>query len=203
MRKIFLATAAMLACGASAASAMDWNSSFRGFRLEGNLGLDHFQSQGTNSDKFGYGGTFGFDGQLGDRIVIGPEVSYWRPGNGNENCTDGVNGGSVCHKGFEQWGAAVRAGYLVTPSTLVFAKGGYASQEQRKRFDPAAGSGETGYYNHGRTNGYQVGGGVEYSFDKLQTPLPVYVNAQYVYSNFSDHTSTQRAMMGIGVRFKP
>lgn len=202
MRKIILATAAMLACGASAASAMDWNTSFRGFRLEANAGGDRFQSQGNHSDKFGYGGTAGFDGMIGDKIVIGPEVSYWRPGKGNENCSGGVNGGSICDKGFDQWGAAVRVGYLLTPQALVFAKGGYVSQDQRKRFDPAVGSLETGYNNHGHSDGYQVGGGVEYTIDQLKLPVPVYVNAQYVYANFDDHTSTQRVMGGVGVRFK-
>ena len=178
------------------------SATFRGFRVEGNVGGDRFQSQGTHNDKFGYGATIGFDGQIGERIVVGPEASFWRPGNGSENCTAGVNGGAVCHKAFEEYGVAIRAGYLVTPSLLVFGKGGYVSNEQRKSFVPAAGSGEAGYYNHGRTDGYQVGGGVEYSLTSLHTPLPVYVNAQYVYSNYQDHTSRQRVMAGVGVRFK-
>jgi outer membrane immunogenic protein len=207
MRKVSLVAAVALAAITQGASAQDVAAtstnptSFRGFRLEGNFGGDRFKSQGDHRDKFGYGGTVGFDGMIGDKIVVGPEASYWRANKWNENCTPGVIGGSVCHKSFEEYGAAIRAGYLVTPDLLVFGKGGYVSNEQRKRFD--APPGQTSYYNHGRTDGYQLGGGVEYSLSKLSLPAPVYVNAQYVYSNYADHTSRQRVMGGIGIRFKP
>ena len=200
MRNALLFAAASIAAISTGASAQDLTTSFRGFRLEGNAGGDRFQSQGNHNDRFGYGGTVGFDGMIGDKIVIGPEASFWRANNWSQNCSAGVIGGSVCHKSFEEWGGAIRAGYLVTPQLLAFAKGGYVVNEQRKAFDAPAG--ESSYYNHGRTDGYQVGGGVEYSLTNVSLPLPVYVNAQYVYSNYDDHTSRQRVMGGIGVRFK-
>ncbi|WP_298689620.1 porin family protein [uncultured Sphingomonas sp.] len=209
MHKLSLAMAAATLATAlvsQAASAQDSgpvsdvSTSFRGFRVEGDIGGDRFQSQGHHDNKFGYGATVGFDGQIGDKIVVGPEASYWRANNWSENCTAGNIGGSICHKSFEEYGAAVRAGYLVTPQLLVFAKGGYVSNEQRKAF--AAPAGETSFYNHGRTDGYQVGGGVEYSLTQVSLPLPVYVSAQYVYSNYDDHTARQRAMLGVGVHFK-
>lgn len=177
-------------------------TSFRGFRIEGNLGGDRFMSQGVHRDKFGYGATIGFDGQIGERIVIGPEASLWRANEWTENCTAGVAGGSVCHKSFGELGIGVRAGVLVTPQFLVFGKGGYVSNEQRKRFDAPAG--QTSYYNHVNTDGYQFGGGVEFSMaNRFQGPLSgLYVNAQYVNSNYNDHTSRQRVMGGIGIRFK-
>lgn len=206
MRTIFLLAAAAAATfTAGAASAQDAattaetnNTSFRGFRLEGNLGGDRFQSQGTHNDKFGYGATIGFDGQIGDRIVVGPEATFWRANDWTENCSTPSAGGNVCHKSFEEFGVGVRAGYLVTPQTLVFAKGGYVMNEQRKRFDAPGGIGS--YYDHFRTDGYQVGGGVEYTV--VPGKLPVYVNAQYVYSQYDDHTSRQRVMGGVGIRFK-
>jgi outer membrane immunogenic protein len=174
-------------------------TSFRGVRIEGNVGGDRFQSEGNHNDKFGYGGTVGFDGTIGQRIVIGAEGSYWNPGNGNQNSTDLGGGYSIDHKAFEEWGAAVRAGYLVTPQLLVFGKAGYVNGEQRKRFvDPA---GATYAYDHYRADGYQVGGGVEYTV-LPEARLPVYVNAQYVYSNYSGNTGRQRLMAGVGVRFK-
>ena len=205
MRTLLLIAATSAALLAQSAGAQDATgtsaTSFRGFRLEGNAGGDRFKSEGQHQDKFGYGGTVGFDGMIGDKIVIGPEASFWRANNWTENCSAGVIGGSVCHKSFEEYGAAVRAGYLVTPALLVFGKGGYVSNEQRKRFDAPVG--ETSYYNHGRTDGYQVGGGVEYTLTSVSLPVPLYVNAQYVYSNYADHTSRQRVMGGIGIRFKP
>jgi len=198
MRIALLFTAAAVAFGAQAASAQDLTTSFRGFRIEGNIGGDRYQSQGIHNDKLGYGATVGFDGMIGDKIVVGPEATFWRASNWSQNCSGGVAGGSVCDKSFEEYGAAVRAGYLVTPQVLVFGKAGYVSDEQRKRFDAPVG--ETSFYNHGRTDGYQVGGGVEYSLTKFT--LPVYVDAQYVYANYDDHTARQRAMLGVGVRFK-
>ena len=175
-------------------------TSFRGIRLEGNVGWDRFQSQGTHNDELGYGGTVGFDGQIGSRIVIGAEGSYWRANGWSENCTVPAPGVDVCHKSFEEWGGAVRAGYLMSPSMLVFAKGGYVNNEQRKRLDAPGGVGC--YYNHVNSDGYQVGGGVEYDLAKGGLPAPVYLNAQYVYSQYNDHTSRQRVMAGVGVRFK-
>jgi outer membrane immunogenic protein len=195
IRIVALSAAILAGFAAQGAQAQDTTTSFRGFRVEGNVGGDRFQSQGVHNDKLGYGATVGFDGMIGDKIVIGPEASYWRANNWNENCTPGASGGTVCDKAFEEFGAAVRLGYLLTPRTLVFGKAGYASNEQRKRFD--APLGQISYYDHGRTDGYQVGGGVEFSLTDM-----FYVNGQYVYSNFHDHTSRQRAMFGAGVRFK-
>jgi outer membrane immunogenic protein len=197
MRTILLIAAASAALISSGASAQDNPTSFRGIRIEGNIGGDRFQSQGVHNDKLGYGGTVGFDGVIGDRIVIGPEGSYWRANDWTENCTSASNG-STCHKSFEEWGAAVRAGVLVTPRALVFAKGGYVSNEQRKRF--TAGPGGGSFYDHFRTDGYQVGGGVEYTVTEGR--VPAYVNVQYVYSQYNDHTSRQRLMASVGIRFK-
>lgn len=172
---------------------------FRGIRLEGNIGGDRFQSEGNHNDEFGYGGTVGFDGTLGERIVIGAEASFWKPGSGNENSTALGGGNSIDHKAFEEWGAAVRAGYLVSPQLLVFGKAGYVNGEQRKRIMGPAGN--TLVYDHYRADGYQVGGGAEYTLTP-QSSLPVYVNAQYVYSNYHGNSGRQRVMAGVGVRFK-
>lgn len=201
MRKYLIAAAtAAIALGAQAASAQDMTTSFRGFRIEGNAGGDRFQSGGTHNNKFGYGASVGFDGQIG-KIVVGPEATFWRANNWSENCVGGTIGGSVCTKSFQEYGAAVRLGYLIGDNLLVFGKGGYVNNEQRKRFDAPAG--ETSFYDHYRTDGYQVGGGVEYSLPTgMGIPAPLYVSAQYVYSNYVDHTARQRVMGGIGVRFK-
>ncbi len=202
MRIAYVAASALLAFASSSAWAQEMTSSFRGIRLEGDVGWDKFRSQGIHNNKLGYGGTVGFDGMIGDRIVIGPEGSFWRANNWSQNCAPGAVGGTVCLKSFEEWGAAVRAGYLVTPQILVFGKGGYVNNEQRKRFDAPVG--ESSFYDHYRTDGYQVGGGVELSMaDRFKGPLSgLYMNAQYVYSRYNDHTARQRVMAGVGIRFR-
>ncbi|MEW9853667.1 outer membrane protein [Novosphingobium sp. M1R2S20] len=173
-------------------------TTFRGIRVEANAGWDRFQSEGTNNEKFGYGGTLGFDGTIGERFVIGAEGSYWRANKWTENCSTAADTTNVCRKAFEEWGAAVRAGVLATPDLLIFAKGGYVNSEQRKRITTAAGAPLV--YDTYRSDGYQVGGGAEYTL--TQTSLPVYVNAQYVFSDYHGHSSRHRVMGGIGVRFK-
>lgn len=187
-----------LAQDASTVELAPNGTSFRGFRLEANAGGDRFMSEGNHNDKFGYGGTFGFDGTLGERVVIGAEGSYWRPGNGNENCTGLANNNSICHKGFQEIGAAFRVGYLVSPQLLIFGKGGYVNREQRKRI--VGPTGRQLVYDHYNADGYQLGGGAEFTL--TQGRAPVYVNAQYVYSNFHGHSSAQRVMGGVGIRFK-
>ena len=175
-------------------------TSFRGFRVEANVGGDRFQALGDHHDRLGFGGTVGFDGQIGDKIVVGPEASYWTTNHGNENCAAGVVGGTVCTKSFQELGAAVRVGYLVTPQFLVFGKGGYVSNEQRKAYSGTAT--QTGFYNHYHTDGYQVGGGVEYTLPF--TPFGksgAYVSGQYVYSQYNDHTARQPLMAGVRLRF--
>lgn len=172
------------------------SSSFRGFRGEANVGIDKFQSEGDHDYSVGFGGTVGWDGAIGDRIVIGPEFSYWRAR--GENVTAGVptatGAGVVTHKSFNELDASVRAGYLVTPKLLVFAKGGYASSEQRKAF--IAPPGQAGYYNHFRTDGYTAGGGAEYALTER-----FYVNAEYRYSDYETDSARQRVSVGAGVRF--
>ena len=172
--------------------------SFGGFRLEGNIGWDKAQAYGRNNEKLGYGGSAGFDGNLTDRIVVGPEVSYWRPGNGNAvRSADGVE----TQEGRDMWGAAVRVGFRATPDLLVFGKGGYVNQAQRTYYVDAAGNRAR---SSGHADGYQVGGGLQFSpQDRFSfVPANVYVSAQYVYANFSNHTVDQHAMAGIGIRFR-
>lgn len=217
MRTILLSFAALVATAApvaaqdtSAPAQQDTGApapntsgtTFRGFRVEGDVGADQFQSEGIHRRKLGYGASGGFDGQIGDRLVVGVEGSYWRANNYTENFTSGTVGGTVAHKSFDEYGVAVRAGLLLAPQLLVFGKGGFIDNEQRKSF--IAPVGQQGYYNHFNTDGYQVGGGVELSMaNRFQGPLSgLYVSGQYVYSRYDDHTSRQKLFGGVGIRFR-
>lgn len=203
MRNVVLAAISLgLISSAAAAQSSDYATTFDGFRVEGNVGWDRFQALGNHNNRLGYGGTVGWDGSIGNKIVVGPEASYWRANNGSENCAGGVVGGSVCTKSFEEWGAAVRVGYKLTPNVLVFGKGGYVSNEQRKRFDAPVG--QSSFYDHYRTDGYQYGGGAELSMaDRFSGALSgLYLNAQYIRSQYNDRTARQRVMGGVGIHFK-
>jgi outer membrane immunogenic protein len=178
----------------TASDATSNDTTFRGFRAEAQIGGDRFQSQGTHDDKLGFGAAVGFDGVIANKIVVGPEFSYWR-GRG-ENVTPGGAGGTVAQKSFEEYGAAVRAGYLVTPKVLVYGLGGYVNSEQRLAYSGAAGTGAGAFYDHYNVSGYQLGGGAEYSLTKN-----LYTGVGYRYSNYDDHTTRQRIFASAGVRF--
>src|SRR3982750_2388666 len=120
-------------------------------RAEGQVGVTSFHSEGNHKTKVGWGAAAGVDFNLGGGLVAGAEGTYWdsRP----ENHT--VDGAGVAdHKMFQEYGIAARLGYLVTPSTLIFGKGGHVRDEQRKRFTPFVGTcgGNAcqfpGYYDH-------------------------------------------------------
>lgn len=205
MRNIVLAAAAIMSLSSVAQAqdaTSDSTSSFRGFRIEGNAGYDWAHSEGNKNSKFAYGGSAGFDGQIG-RIVIGPEFSYWHP-NKNQNTvvTSNALGGTLYHQQRDQLSGDVRIGYLVTPDFLVFGKGGYVNEAQRRFY--VAPIGQTGFYSRGRADGYQYGGGVEFTLHDKFSAMPggLYVSAQYVRSQFDNHTRDEHAMGGIGFRFK-
>lgn len=202
---VALATASFVAVAAHAQNSAPAAvaGTLAGFRVEGNIGWDKTQSLGQNNEKLGYGGSVGFDGNLTDRIVIGPEFTYWRPNRGeNRTSMPGVAGGTVYHEGREMLSGDIRIGYRVTPDLLVFGKGGYVNQSQRSYFN--APIGQTSYSTKGHPDGYQVGGGVQYSpHDRFSfAPANMYISAQYVYSRFDNRTRDQHAMAGIGFRIR-
>ena len=98
----------------------------------------------------------------------------------------------------------LRAGTLITPATLLYAKGGWVINEQRKFFDadPVATPGIPvnnafgDYYNHYRTRGWQVGAGVEQSISDM-----FYVKGEGRYSNYRTNSSRLAFLVGAGVRF--
>lgn len=202
MRTIILAAAAAAAI-ASSASASAEDFTFRGFRIEGNAGWDQYRALGDRNGNFGYGGQAGFDGQIGNRIVVGPEVNYWRPNHGQNTVGAGlVGGGAVLRQSRDQWGSAVRIGVLATPDFLIYGKGGYVNAAQRSAVLDSTGA--VIGASRGHTDGYQYGGGLEYTLhDRFSfAPTGLYLSAQYVRDHFDNGTRDQHAMGGIGIRFR-
>jgi len=200
MKKIVIAALAAATMVPVAAQAQDVApSSFAGFRVEGNLGWDKQQAFGNNNEKFGYGGSAGWDGNVSERIVVGPEVSYWRPNKGRNSVVS--DNGLAVNQGRDMWAGTVRVGVRATPDLLVFGKGGYVNQRQRT-YVALPGGGVARDSDH--VGGYQFGGGLQYApADKFSfVPANVYVSAQYAYSRFDNRTKDQHAMAGIGFRFR-
>lgn len=165
----------------------------RGVRADASVALDRFYSEGNNDNQIGYGASLGVDTFVGDNFVLGVEGTFLN--SRAENVTrDGP--GVAYRKSFEEWGGAIRAGVMMTPATLVYAKGGFVVNEQRKYFDADNPFGS--YYNHYRTKGYVVGAGVEQMLgDRL------YLKAEGRYANYKTNSSRLTGLIGLGVLFGP
>jgi outer membrane immunogenic protein len=170
----------------------------RGFRAEGQAGVSSFSSEGRSKSKFGWGAAAGVDFDLGG-FVLGAEGTFWWAPAENR----GIDGpGEARHKTFQEWGVAGRAGFLATPSTLVYGKLGWVTNEQRKEFVPflpgtttVGGAVTPGYYyHHFNAHGYQWGGGIEQNLTDM-----FYVKAEGRYSRYNDHTHTITGLLGLGV----
>ena len=104
----------------------------RGVRGDAAIGIDRFYSEGNHDDEVAYQGALGVDMFVGDNFVLGAEGTFLWSTNENET-VDGP--GVAFRKSFQEWAGAVRAGVMVTPSTLIYGKLGYGVNEQRKRFE--------------------------------------------------------------------
>jgi len=164
----------------------------RGVRADAQVGIDRFYSEGNNDNHIAYGGAIGVDTFVGN-FVLGIEGTFLN--SRAENVTrDGA--GVAFRKSFEEYGGAIRAGIMASPSTLVYAKGGIVSNEQRKFFraDNAAAS----YYNNYRTRGWVAGGGIEQMLSDR-----IYVKAEGRYANYRTNSSRITGLLGLGVLFGP
>jgi outer membrane immunogenic protein len=198
MRKLhtgaLTAVAMVMGLTAQTASAQG----LRGVRAEGQVGLSSWHSEGNSHSTIGWGGEVGADFDLGG-FVVGPVGHFWWAPQENET-HDGA--GLADHKTFQEWGLGARAGFLVTPATLVYGKVAYVRNEQRKRFTPDVGvcGGNAcqapGYYNHGNVSGIQWGAGVEQMIMNN-----FYVKAEGRYSDYRNHTHTVTGLIGLGAMF--
>jgi outer membrane immunogenic protein len=173
--------------------------SLRGFRAELDAGASSFHSEGNSKTKFGWGAAIGVDAQIANSFVLGAEGTFWRAPATNHTI-DGA--GLANHRTGTEWGLAARAGFLVTPSTLVYGKVGWVRNEQRKEFLPflpdttTPGTSATpGYYNlHTHNSGIVWGGGIEQNLTET-----FYVKAEGRYSDYKNHTHTLTGLVGLGI----
>lgn len=204
MRKPTMIMLAGLSAASAPLQAQSTGMGLRGVRIEANAGGDRFSSAGAHQTKFGYGATIGADAEF-SRFVVGIEGSYWRDAKRLTNCLTGGAGTFCNSSGQHEFGAAVRAGYALTPQLLIFGKAGIVRDRQRNiftssgstfyvngQFVPAPPSSNTSFSE----SGYELGGGMEYSLASH-----FYADAQYVYSHYRNETVRNRVMFGLGYRF--
>ncbi len=203
MRKYLLGAALLASAAATPAFAQE-AAPFTGPHIEGLVGYDDV-SKGDGDLMYGISG--GYDFQLGG-VIAGIEGEFADSevkGTANDLITTGdsfrLNTDRDLYIG-------ARVGFTVTPSTLLYAKGGYTNAKFEGRFNDGAGT----IYNNGVTaDGYRIGAGIEQKFN-LFGPSG-FVKAEYRYSNYKNldigqndfdlETDIDRhqAVVGVGVRF--
>jgi len=191
-------SALALVAGLTAQQASAQGIALRGIRADAQVGIDKFYSEGVNDRHIAWGGAVGFDTFVGDNFVLGLEGTFLN--SRAENISrDGP--GRAERKSFEEWGGAIRAGIMFTPSTLIYGKAGIVVNEQRKRFDadpvrvgPNRFAPLGSYYNNYETRGWVVGGGVEQLLSDS-----IYVKAEGRYANYRTNSSRLTGLIGIGV----
>lgn len=168
MKAIILAAVAALAAIATPAAAQD----FTGPRVGVTGGYDDVLAH----DGFTYGVVAGVDAPVLKGVTLGVEATL-------EDST--AKAGKV--NASRELGLAVRAGVVVLPKTLVFAKVGYTNA----RFDLAGTKASATF------EGLRYGAGVEYAVTKH-----TYVTAEYRRSELENgFGGRDGALVGVGFRF--
>ncbi|QIG78379.1 outer membrane protein [Stakelama tenebrarum] len=220
MRTLMIATAALAATTALAtpAAAQTTDPTFTGLRGTIIGGYDGIRPGSTEDsdvdgddqtvDGFVYGFDVGYDMNLGG-AVVGVEAELTDSTGKVE-----ANSADPNYYGYGEVGTGrdiyvgARVGTLVTPRTLVYAKGGYTNG----RLNVLATDGTTELDDHFDLDGWRVGAGVEQAIGTNS-----YVKLEYRYSNYSDadftfddgtttdtfevDTDRHQVMAGVGFRF--
>ena len=203
MRK-YLLSAALLASAAATPVLAQEAAPFTGPHIEGLVGYDDV-SDGKGDLMYGIAG--GYDFQLGG-VIAGIEGEF-ADSDVKGTASDLITTGDSFRLNTDRdLYVGARVGFTLTPSTLLYAKGGYTNAKFEGRFNDGAGT----IFNNGVTaDGYRLGAGVEQKFN-LFGPSG-FIKAEYRYSNYKNldigqddfdlETDIDRhqAVVGLGVRF--
>ncbi|MBI3702117.1 MAG: porin family protein [Afipia sp.] len=213
MKKILLATAALVALGSASAVAADlpartytkapayvapvynWTGFYVGAHIGAGFNSNDSLSQvgfapalvrsGDNASFLG-GGQVGADYQFSPNWLVGIEGQISGLANNNRTFSDGVAGG-VTFTDKNDWLASVtgRLGYVWGPG-MIYAKGGVAFRDNNNFAASAAALPAVVGQND---TGYTVGGGLEYMFAPAWS-----AKVEYQYYNFNTTTVTSTAI---------
>lgn len=224
MKKILFTLAAGSAAAIAASPAMAQDVStpepFSQFHVEGLVGYDITQAGSSVDDDSSidndqsidglmYGVGAGYDVRMGN-VVVGPEAEVtWSTAKTTFNNGDFEGFGIGNVKTNRDLYIGARLGYVVTPKTMVYVKGGYTNA----KFDVRNGDGTVVTNRDVDADGWRVGAGVEQQLNKN-----MFVKVEYRYSNYQkgelDYTGDipdgqrfdldldrHQVVAGVGVRF--
>lgn len=205
----------------AAAQAQDARLPFNGPKIEVIAGYDHIRSGSSvdadntrdlkqSIDGVTYGVGIGYDVNTGSGLVVGAEAELsdssakWDNNNGVPNT---FNLGRV--KADRDIYVGARVGYVVSPRTMIYAKGGYTNA----RFGLLGTDGTTELNQKFDTDGYRIGAGLEYQMDsnafaKIEYRYSNYKEGEFDFegdtpdsSRFNIDTDRHQVVVGVGMRF--
>jgi outer membrane immunogenic protein len=202
--RTYLIGAALLSTVAVTPAFAQEEAPFTGPHIEGIVGYDDV-SEGKGN--LMYGVNAGYDFQLGG-VIAGIEGEY-ADSDVKGSASDLITtGDSFSLNTDRDLYVGARLGFAISPTTMIYAKGGYTNAKFEGRFNDGLGT----IYNTGvTTDGYRLGAGVEQKFN-LFGPSG-FIKAEYRYSNYKNidigeddfdlETDFDRhqAVVGVGVRF--
>jgi outer membrane immunogenic protein len=184
-----LAAASLMAFATPAMAQSASDVPFTGARVGAEVGYDHIRTGSTEDvdntrdlkqsiDGVEYGAVVGYDFAAGDKLRIGAEASY--AGSTAERDFNNDNP-TVFNLGSVQADRDIyvggRVGYVTSPTTMVYVKGGYTNQ----RFATVGSDGTVDLNQRLDTDGYRLGAGAEFAVGRN-----AYIGAEYRYSNYSE-----------------
>ena len=201
--RTYLIGAALLSTVAVTPAFAQEEAPFTGPHIEGIVGYDDV-SEGKGN--LMYGVNAGYDFQLGG-VIAGIEGEY-ADSDVKGSASDLITtGDSFSLNTDRDLYVGARLGFAISPTTMIYAKGGYTNAKFEGRFNDGLGT----IYNTGvTTDGYRLGAGVEQKFT-LFGPSG-FIKAEYRYSNYKNidideddldlETDFDRhqAVVGVGVR---
>lgn len=222
MKKILVCLAAGTAIASAPAMAQDAAPAtpFSGFHVEGLAGYDVTKAGSSVDDDVNqdndqsidgmlYGVGAGYDFRMGN-LVVGPEAEVtWSTAKTKFDNGDFEGFGIGNVKTNRDLYVGAKVGYAVTPSTMLYAKGGYTNA----KFDVRNTVGTVTTNTDIDADGWRVGAGVEQAISNN-----VFAKVEYRYSNYekgeldytADYPDGQRfnldtdrhqVVAGVGVRF--
>ena len=166
--------AAAVAAPAAAQDASAFNGPFVGVQLGWQQDRQSLETSTVpqtvtraSGDGFAYGGQIGYDATIGSNFVLGVEGSITGRTGTNRFPTFDLEAGRTIN-------ATARAGFLITPQSLLYARGGYSNA----RFDIRNPNGPSE-----NRDGYLLGVGFEQSLARN-----VSARVEYNYSDYGNDT---------------
>lgn len=196
MRLLLLATVAGAAMITTPCAAQD-KPDFSGFRLEALGGYDNLSGGGDGKDGFVYGVAAGYDAALG-RARLGLEGEITDSTVRQRDADVLTAGDRLRTEAGRDFYVGVRAGYVVSPKLMAYAKAGYTNARVTSRYT----SGAVTTREADNLDGFRLGAGLEYAISPR-----FFVKGEYRYSHYGDQNGKDidadrhQVMAGVGVRF--